>query len=47
MIEFQILKESDIEIIVPMMQDFCAIENYGIQLEATNVLFQTFIVKKI
>ena len=43
MIEFHPLKKSDIEIIVPMMQDFYAIDNYPIEPEMTKILFQTFI----
>ena len=43
MIEFHPLKESDIELIVPMMQDFYAIDNYSIQPDTTKKLFQTFI----
>jgi GNAT superfamily N-acetyltransferase len=43
MIEFHPLKESDIETIVPLMQDFYAIDNYPIQSETTKNLFQTFI----
>ena len=43
MIEFHTLKHSDIEIIVPMMQDFYAIDNYPIESETSKKLFQTFI----
>lgn len=43
MIEFQPLKKSDIEVIVPMMEDFYAIDNYPIEAETTKKLFQTFI----
>lgn len=43
MIEFHPLKKSDIEIIVPMMQDFYAIDNYPINPETTKKLFQHFI----
>lgn len=43
MIEFHPLKESDIETIVLMMQDFYAIDNYPIQRDTTKELFQTFI----
>ena len=43
MIEFHALKETDIEIIVPMMQDFYAIDNYPIEIDTTKKLFQTFI----
>lgn len=43
MIEFHTLKKSDIEIIVPMMQDFYAIDNYPIKIETTKKLFQNFI----
>ena len=43
MIEFQPLKKSDIEIIVPMMEDFYAIDNYPINPETTKKLFQHFI----
>ncbi|WP_432672832.1 GNAT family N-acetyltransferase [Flavobacterium sp. SM2513] len=43
MIEFHTLKESDIELIVAMMQDFYAIDNYPIQPETTKKLFKTFI----
>lgn len=46
MIEFHPLQESDIEIIVPMMQDFYAIDNYPIELETTKKLFQHFIEDK-
>jgi len=43
MIEFHALKKSDIEIIVPMMQEFYAIDNYPIEPETTKKLFRTFI----
>ena len=43
MIEFQLLKSTDLEVIVPMMQDFYAIDNYPIQPEKTKKLFKTFI----
>lgn len=43
MIEFHPLKKSDIEVIVPMMEDFYAIDNYPIEAETTKKLFQTFI----
>ena len=43
MIEFHTLKHSDIEIIVSMMQDFYAIDNYPIESETSKKLFQTFI----
>ena len=43
MIEFHPLKKSDIEIIVSMMQDFYAIDNYPINPETTKKLFQHFI----
>ncbi len=43
MIEFHALKETDIEIIVPMMQKFYAIDNYSFQPETTKKLFETFI----
>lgn len=43
MIEFHPLKKSDIEIIVPMMEDFYAIDNYPINPETTKKLFQHFI----
>lgn len=43
MIEFQPLKKCDIDVIVPMMQDFYAIDNYPINPETTKNLFETFI----
>ena len=43
MIEFQPLTKSQIEVIVPMMEDFYAIDNYPIKAETTKKLFQTFI----
>lgn len=43
MIEFHTLKHSDIEIIVSMMKDFYAIDNYPIESETSKKLFQTFI----
>jgi ribosomal protein S18 acetylase RimI-like enzyme len=43
MIEFHALKKSDIEIIVPMMQEFYAIDNYPIESAKTKKLFQVFI----
>ncbi len=46
MIEFHVLKETDIEIIVPMMQEFYAIDNYPFDQEMTKKLFQTFIANE-
>ena len=46
MIEFNPLKKSDIELIVPMMQDFYAVDNYPIEPETTKKLFHTFIDDK-
>ncbi len=43
MIEFHALQSSDIETIVPLMQEFYAIDNYPIDPETTKELFQTFI----
>ena len=43
MIEFAPLRASDIEIIVPMMQNFYAIDNYPIEPETTRTLFKQFI----
>jgi ribosomal protein S18 acetylase RimI-like enzyme len=43
MIEFHALTAPDIELIVPMMQDFYAIDNYPIEPETTKKLFKTFI----
>lgn len=43
MIEFNPLKKSDIEEIVPMMEDFYAIDNYPIEAETTKKLFETFV----
>ncbi len=43
MIEFHTLKKSDIDIIIPMMQEFYAIDNYPIEPEITKKLFQHFI----
>lgn len=43
MIEFHALQSSDIETIVPLMQDFYAIDNYPIDPETTKKLFKTFI----
>lgn len=43
MIEFHALQLSDIEIIVPLMQEFYAIDNYPMDAETTTKLFQTFI----
>lgn len=43
MIEFHPIKNSDIETIVPLMQEFYAIDNYPIDPETTKELFQTFI----
>ncbi len=46
MIKFQHLTTSNIEIIVNMMQDFYAIDNYPIDSEVTKILFQEFIANK-
>ena len=43
MIEFHLLAASDIETIVPMMEEFYAIDNYPFDAETTRKLFQTFI----
>ena len=46
MIKFQHLTTSNIEIIVNMMQDFYAIDNYPIDSEVTKILFQEFIANE-
>jgi GNAT superfamily N-acetyltransferase len=43
MTSFKILEENQIEIIVNMMQEFYAIDNYPIDGEVTNELFKEFI----
>ena len=43
MIEFHPLRKSDIDVIVPMMQDFYTIDNYPIDPTTTEKLFETFI----
>jgi RimJ/RimL family protein N-acetyltransferase len=46
MIAFHPLTKSDIEIIVPMVQDFYALYNYPIHIETSKKLFTTFIKDK-
>lgn len=43
MIQFNPLNSADIDIIVPMMQDFYAIDNYLIDIEVSKKLFHDFI----
>lgn len=43
MIQFKPLQTSDIETIVPMMQEFYAIDNYPIDVEISKVLFLEFL----
>ncbi len=43
MVSFKVLESSQIEIIVNMMQDFYAIDNYPIDLEVSKKLFEDFI----
>ena len=46
MIQFKPIIASDIAVIVKMMQEFYAIDNYPIDPEITNSLFQEFIADK-
>ncbi|WP_396177548.1 GNAT family N-acetyltransferase [Flavobacterium sp.] len=46
MIEFQALKETDIETVVVMMQEFYAIDHYPFNSEVAKKLFHTFISDK-
>jgi ribosomal protein S18 acetylase RimI-like enzyme len=43
MITFQILQENQIDVVVSMMRDFYAIDNYPINMEESKQLFKTFI----
>lgn len=43
MVSFKVLKSSQIEIIIKMMHDFYAIDNYPIDIEVTKKLFEEFI----
>lgn len=43
MITFQILQENQIDVVVSMMLDFYAIDNYPIDIEQSKQLFKTFI----
>jgi ribosomal protein S18 acetylase RimI-like enzyme len=45
-ITFRPLKKSDIKIIVLMMQEFYAIDNYPMQPETTKILLERFIADK-
>ena len=46
MIQYNILEPSQIESITSMMQDFYAIDNYPIDIEASKKLFQEFITNE-
>ena len=46
MIQFKPIIDSDITVIVKMMQEFYAIDNYPINPEISNSLFQEFIADK-
>lgn len=46
MIHYNILEPSQIESITSMMQDFYAIDNYPIDIEASKKLFQEFITNE-
>ena len=43
MITFKPLENSDVEIIIKMMQDFYALDNYPIDVQTSGNLFKTFI----
>ena len=43
MITFKPLENSDVEIIIKMMQDFYALDNYPIDVQTSRNLFKTFI----
>ncbi|WP_026704436.1 GNAT family N-acetyltransferase [Flavobacterium soli] len=43
MINFKSLQSSDIDIILPMMEDFYAIDSYPIDVEVSRKLFEKFI----
>lgn len=43
MITFQLLQISQIDVVVSMMQDFYAIDNYPIVIDESKQLFETFI----
>ena len=43
MIMFKLLENSDVEIIIKMMQDFYALDNYPIDVQTSRNLFETFI----
>jgi GNAT superfamily N-acetyltransferase len=43
MITFQNLHENQIDVVISMMQDFYAIDNYPIDIEQSKQLFKTFI----
>ena len=43
MITFKLLENSDVEIIIKMMQDFYALDNYPIDVQTSRNLFETFI----
>jgi ribosomal protein S18 acetylase RimI-like enzyme len=46
MISFRQLETSDIEIIVEMMQEFYAIDNYPINIEESKKLFEEFVTNE-
>lgn len=46
MIQFKPLAVADIETIVTLMQEFYAIDNYPIDIEASKALFEEFIANK-